>query len=308
MLANYVLEDINAPGSSVTVNLAGAPTGRRSFASSFTTGSTVYYFIDDGSQTEWGYGTFTSGSPNTFARSTVIGNTSGTTARLNFSGAARIYCAVPASRVVYRDSSDNVVLGGSLFVSLGVALSSTLYAASTITAGGAMASGGQITGASFYTPGAMTADGSVNGGGYKTRAGWGAGTGTNNFNINWTGAGAYLWVDTTNLGKISFVSDPRVKRDIVDAPAGALDRVMAWRVVEYEFADVSIFRADGQRRIGFLADQVQGITPSAVNGDAGAVDEDGQIMPQNLDPVALIAELTKAVQELTARLVALESP
>lgn len=278
MLANYVLENLSAPGSSVTVNLAGAPTGRRSFASSFTSGSAVYYFIDDGSQTEWGYGTFTSGTPNTFARTTVIRNTSGTTARLNFTGAARIYCAVPAEKMVFRDSSDNVVMGGSLFVSNGVSFLSTLAVQSTIS-----------------------------GNGFSSKSGLAGGYSGSYFNVYWSGSGAYLYVDTTNLGQISFVSDPRVKKDIVDAPAGALERVTSWRVVEYEFADISIFRADGRRRVGFLADQVQTITPSAVHGESDAVDVNGQIEPQHLDPIALIAELTAAVQELTARVAALES-
>lgn len=100
MLANFVQEVANAPGTATTINLGGPPTGRRGFLAAFASGSTVYYFMDDGTQAEWGVGTVTSGTPNTLARTTVIGNTAGTTARLNFTGTVRVYNWLPAERVV----------------------------------------------------------------------------------------------------------------------------------------------------------------------------------------------------------------
>ena len=95
MVENFVLETASAPGTSATVNLAGAATGRRSFAQAFATGATVDYFMDDGTQAEWGKGLFTAGAPNTLARATVIKNTAGTTSRLNFTGTTRVYNEVP---------------------------------------------------------------------------------------------------------------------------------------------------------------------------------------------------------------------
>jgi hypothetical protein len=62
--------------------------------------------MDDGTQAEWGIGLFTSGAPNTLTRSTVIGNTAGTTVKLNFAGTVRVYNEVPASAVMYFDNSN----------------------------------------------------------------------------------------------------------------------------------------------------------------------------------------------------------
>ena len=103
-LANFVLETCNAPGVASTINLAGPPAGRRSFASAFSSGATVYYFLDDGTQAEWGYGAFTAGSPNTLQRQTVIGNTAGNTTLLNFTGTVRVYCDCPAERLATADT------------------------------------------------------------------------------------------------------------------------------------------------------------------------------------------------------------
>jgi len=107
MIRDDILENVNAPGTLTTMNLAGPPVGtsRRSFIPAFASGSEVFYFIDDDTIMEWGYGIVTSGSPNTLTRATVIGNTAGTTARLNFSGAARVYNEIPASRSLYINSA-----------------------------------------------------------------------------------------------------------------------------------------------------------------------------------------------------------
>lgn len=104
-LANYVLETANNPGTA-TISLAGAVSGRRSFAQAFTTGSTVFYFIDDGVNYECGIGTFTSGSPNKLARTTVVETSSGGTSPINFTGTVNVYCEAPAQyNVVATDFS-----------------------------------------------------------------------------------------------------------------------------------------------------------------------------------------------------------
>jgi hypothetical protein len=105
MLANYVVENCTSPGTGTTVSLAGAVAGRQTYAQAFTTGSPVFYFLDDGTQAEWGFGTFTTGTPNTVSRSTVLNNTAGTTSRLNFTGATRIYNSLPAGRAIWLDAN-----------------------------------------------------------------------------------------------------------------------------------------------------------------------------------------------------------
>lgn len=105
MLASFVQEVVNAPGVATTINLAGPPTGRVGFIGPFASGAAVHYVMEDATQAEWGTGTVTAGSPNTLARTTVIRNTAGTTARLNFTGSTRVYCALPGERMVYADAS-----------------------------------------------------------------------------------------------------------------------------------------------------------------------------------------------------------
>lgn len=105
MLADFVQETASSPGNATTINLAGAVTGRRSFIATFGTGATLHYFMDDGTQAEWGTCTITAGSPNTLSRTTVIGNTAGNTNRLNFTGVVRVYCGLPSSRALWADGS-----------------------------------------------------------------------------------------------------------------------------------------------------------------------------------------------------------
>lgn len=114
MLRNFVLERATNPAASLTFALGGAVTGRRSFASVFSTGSLCFYVMDDGAQQEWGVGTFTTGSPNTLSRTTVLGNSIGGTGRLTFSGSVNVYCDLPAEKTPYLDASGLLNLGGGI--------------------------------------------------------------------------------------------------------------------------------------------------------------------------------------------------
>jgi hypothetical protein len=98
MLQTMVQESATNPGTATTINLAGAVAGRRGFIAAFGSGAPVFYFLDDGTQAEWGEGVVTAGAPNTLTRTTVLGNTAGTLARLNFTGVTRVYGEVPAER------------------------------------------------------------------------------------------------------------------------------------------------------------------------------------------------------------------
>lgn len=119
MLADFVVETANNPGTGTTVNLIGAATGPfTTFATRFTTGSQVFYTINDGGAlAETGIGTFTAGSPNTLSRDTVLSNTTGTVARVNFLGVVYVYCSMPAGRSVYLDNTNTVNLPGGITVS-----------------------------------------------------------------------------------------------------------------------------------------------------------------------------------------------
>ena len=115
MLGNLILETCNAPGTAADCNLLGPATGRLPFSFWFPTGSACFYVITDGSQSEWGIGTFTAGSPNKLTRTTVLKNSAGTTARLNFLGTVRIYNDIPAERGLWVDNNGNVSVPGGLY-------------------------------------------------------------------------------------------------------------------------------------------------------------------------------------------------
>lgn len=94
-------------------------------------------------------------------------------------------------------------------------------------------------------------------------------------------------------------SDYRLKDDlgVIDAP---LDRVLQlqpkhlrWKMDQTEFD-------------GFIAHEVQAVVPYAVTGAKDAMRPDGDIEPQQLDTGKLIALLVGAVQDLAARVAALE--
>jgi len=57
---------------------------------------------------------------------------------------------------------------------------------------------------------------------------------------------------------------------------------------------------------GFLAHEVQEIVPYAINGKKDAVDENGNIEAQSIDKGDLVPLLVKTIQELEARITALE--
>tara|TARA_R100001244_G_C5156540_1_gene130444 strand:+ start:288 stop:1427 length:1140 start_codon:yes stop_codon:yes gene_type:complete len=58
---------------------------------------------------------------------------------------------------------------------------------------------------------------------------------------------------------------------------------------------------------GFLAHEVSSIVPEAISGTKDAVDSDGNVDPQGIDQSKLVPLLVKTIQELEARITALES-
>ena len=102
-------------------------------------------------------------------------------------------------------------------------------------------------------------------------------------------------ISSTSNSTTSFVttSDRRLKyKDTI--LTGALSRVAALTMREYEF------KADpmGLRHRGCFADEAQKVVPQAVTGKAGAVDADGNIIPQGIDYSKLVPDLWASVQDL----------
>jgi hypothetical protein len=95
-------------------------------------------------------------------------------------------------------------------------------------------------------------------------------------------------------------SDYRLKEDI-QPMTGALAKVAALKPVTYKW------KFDGSDGQGFIAHELQAVVPDCVTGEKDAVDADGKPVYQGIDTSFLVATLTAAIQELTARVQALES-
>lgn len=100
-------------------------------------------------------------------------------------------------------------------------------------------------------------------------------------------------VRITHSNAVSYddTSDYRLKTD-VEGMTGALERLSRLRPVLFTWKD------NGIREEGFIAHEVAEVIPQAVTGEKDAVDEDGNIDPQGVDPRRLIPTLVSAVQEL----------
>lgn len=114
MLRSFILETVAAPGTSDFTLLGGA-FGRRAFngTGAFASGSTVYYIADNNAGTwEEGWGVASVGTPNNALTRNVIANSLGTTAKINFTGAVDVFCAIPAARSVLLNTN-GVPIDGS---------------------------------------------------------------------------------------------------------------------------------------------------------------------------------------------------
>jgi hypothetical protein len=98
VISDRVRETCAAPGTG-TVTLLGPVTGYVSF-SVIGNGNTTYYCISDQGNNNWevGIGTYTA-SGTTLSRDTVLDNSAGTTAKINFSaGTQDVFVTLPASK------------------------------------------------------------------------------------------------------------------------------------------------------------------------------------------------------------------
>ncbi len=119
-----------------------------------------------------------------------------------------------------------------------------------------------------------------------------------------TGENIYLYYQGTYKGLVSTssggttygtTSDYRLKED-VQPMQNALEKVIALKPCTYKWKE------DGSDGQGFIAHELAEVCPQAVVGEKDAVDENGNIKPQNIDTSFLVATLTAAIQELKAEL------
>ena len=95
-------------------------------------------------------------------------------------------------------------------------------------------------------------------------------------------------------------SDYRLKENPTPV-TGALDTVAALNPVDFAW------KSDGSAGRGFIAHELQAVVPEAVTGEKDAVDAEGNPEYQGVDASKLVPLLVAAVQELTAKVAALEA-
>ena len=116
-IADRVRETTTTTGTG-TINLGGAVTNFETFAANLSNSDTTYYAIVDNTNGafEVGLGTFSTGSPNTLARTTPIASSNSNSA-VNFGvGTKEVFITIPASKMVVEDGDDNVSVGGDVTV------------------------------------------------------------------------------------------------------------------------------------------------------------------------------------------------
>jgi hypothetical protein len=97
------------------------------------------------------------------------------------------------------------------------------------------------------------------------------------------------------------LSDYRLKENVVDL-TGATERLKQLPVHRFNFINNPSETVDG-----FLAHEVQSVVPEAAHGTKDAVDDDGNAVMQGIDQSKLVPLLVATIQELEARITALEN-
>jgi hypothetical protein len=117
--------------------------------------------------------------------------------------------------------------------------------------------------------------------------------------INSSGAGVGLIECSNTATTYNTSSDYRLKENI-QPMQNALGVVAQLNPVTYTW------KSDGSDGQGFIAHELQAVVPDCVTGEKDAVDDEGNPVYQGIDTSFLVATLTKAIQELEARVKQLE--
>jgi hypothetical protein len=186
-------------------------------------------------------------------------------------------------------------------------------ALSYVASGGHTFTGGMVVTGQFEGQGGVVATG------HRCRnGGFTSGSYSGNwFNLYYTGSSSivHLWIDNTDFGSISLVSDYRTKKDVAALP-GMWETVKRLRPIKYTSKDFTppseaaraketgkpFMVGDDIERWGFMAHELQ----ETLVESAASASKDAPNAIQSPDMRPVIAALTKALQEAMARIEALE--
>lgn len=105
VLKDRVKETSTTTGTG-TYTLAGAVTGFEAF-SEVGDGNTTYYCCTDGTDFEVGIGTYTA-SGTTLTRTTILQSSNSDNAVNWTAGTRTLFCTLPAEKMVFNDSNNNI--------------------------------------------------------------------------------------------------------------------------------------------------------------------------------------------------------
>lgn len=130
-------------------------------------------------------------------------------------------------------------------------------------------------------------------------------SGTTQYHITFQKSGTSGTVNgkiTTNAFSTTYstTSDYRLKENI-QAVSGATNKVLSLNPVNFRWKNSSLVQD------GFLAHEVGLIVPDAIVGEKDAIDSEGNPDYQSIDQAKLVPILVKTIQELEARITALEN-
>ena len=110
-------------------------------------------------------------------------------------------------------------------------------------------------------------------------------------------------------GTVAFTSsDARLKENIKDTDLSGLDMINKMQIRQFDWIDDESagYNKGRHQTIGFVADELEKLDKYFIVNGSGGEDEDGNINPKCVDTFYLLGYITKALQELSAKVDELE--
>ena len=139
LVINDRVKETSTTTGTGAVSLGGAVTGFETFAAGIGNSNTVYYCIahQDQDEFEVGLGTL-NGDSSTLTRTTVISSSNSDSAVDFSSGTKDVFCTLPASKLIFEDSNNDVTIGRNLTVTGDLTITGDDITMNTNTSGAAL--------------------------------------------------------------------------------------------------------------------------------------------------------------------------